>query len=40
MVPGVSVKVATVFVAWWEGQLDVTHARRVLAQEVVPVPAE
>jgi aerobic C4-dicarboxylate transport protein len=32
--------VATVFVAWWEGQLDVTHARRVLAQEVVPVPAE
>jgi aerobic C4-dicarboxylate transport protein len=32
--------VATVFVAWWEGQLDVMHARRVLAQEAVPVPAE
>ena len=26
--------VATVFVAWWEGQLDVAHAKRVLAGEV------
>jgi aerobic C4-dicarboxylate transport protein len=28
--------VATVFVAWWEGSLDVAHARRVLAGEELP----
>ena len=32
--------VATVFVAWWEGQLNVAHARRVLAGEGTPSPAE
>ena len=25
--------VATVFVAWWEGQLDLARARRILAGE-------
>jgi aerobic C4-dicarboxylate transport protein len=30
--------VATVFIAWWEGQLDVARARRVLAGE--PISAE
>jgi aerobic C4-dicarboxylate transport protein len=33
--------VATVFVAWWEGQLDVRRARRVLAREdLAAEPAE
>jgi aerobic C4-dicarboxylate transport protein len=32
--------VATVFVAWWEGQLDVAYARRVLSGEVMPEKAD
>ena len=32
--------VATIFVARWEGQLNVELARRVLAGEAVPAPAE
>jgi aerobic C4-dicarboxylate transport protein len=32
--------VATVFVAWWEGSLDVARARRVLAGEAPPVELE
>ncbi len=32
--------VATIFVARWEGQLNVERARRVLAGEAVPAPAE
>jgi aerobic C4-dicarboxylate transport protein len=28
--------VATIFVAWWEGQLDIKRARRVLAGETMP----
>ncbi|KAA5612636.1 dicarboxylate/amino acid:cation symporter [Rhodovastum atsumiense] len=31
--------VATIFVAWWEGQLDRDRARRVLAGVEVPAPA-
>jgi aerobic C4-dicarboxylate transport protein len=32
--------VATVFVAWWEGQLDLERARHVLAHDESSPPAE
>ena len=32
--------VATIFVAWWEGTLDVPRARRILNREEVPVTLE
>ena len=32
--------VATIFVAWWEGTLDVPRARRILNWEEVPVTLE
>ncbi len=32
--------VATVFVAWWEGQIDMDRARLVLAGEAAPAPVE
>jgi aerobic C4-dicarboxylate transport protein len=32
--------VATVFVAWWEGQIDIDHARHVLAGDVSSTPRE
>ncbi len=32
--------VATVFIAWWEGQLDIARARRILAGEEAPLSDE
>ena len=32
--------VATIFVAWWEGSLDIPRARRILNREEAPVAIE